>query len=154
MILPVTCLDNVRRILVHLGLADSITVTRSDADRVWAWPLDQEARANDLLMRHVVLGAWRMDVPELAGAMHGTQVSFREPKGVNPVLQVCFHPAPPGHPADYFLELDIDFHAPDWRHPIGLLGHGVEVLKNWASRGKTDQGKIAEALDKRFKRNA
>jgi hypothetical protein len=150
-----TCLENVCRILVHLGLADSVTVTRCDAGRVWAWPLDQEGRANDLLLRHVVLSAWNVDIPEMAASMHGTRMSFREPRGVNPALQVCFHPAPPTHPADYFLELDIDFHAPDWRHPIGLLGHGIEVLKNWATRGKTDQEKLAVALDRRFgKENA
>lgn len=139
--------NNVRRVLANLGLADSLTITRCDEDRVWAWPV------GDVLLRHIVLNGWRMDVPEAADAMHGTGVSFREPGGVSPALQICFHPADPDSPAPYFLELDIDFHAPDWRHPIAVAGHGLEVFKNWVSGSKTDQGKIAAALDKRFRRS-
>jgi len=135
---------NIRRLLAELGLAGTVVITREEADRVWGWPVASG------LLDQVIQRGWTPDVGRAAEAMHGTKVSYREPGGVRPALQICFHPAGPDAPAPYFLELDIDEAAP-LGGPLSFLVHAKEVVVNTVLRRKTSQARIAKLLDKRFK---
>lgn len=145
MIKPATITDNVLRVLEHLGLAESLAITRAEEDRVYAWPV------NDELLRTAVLGEWYQDFKMVVEGYHGGRISFREPRGVRPSMQVVFHPADSvGQPWPYFLEMDMDESAPTG--VLGKIRHGWEVLRNSTTRRKTDQQRIAELLDRRFQR--
>lgn len=134
--------ENITRVLRHLGLHTAIYISRVEEDRIFGWPV-----GGDRLMRHIVLNGWPADLRESAERFHGSAVSFREP-GVSPALQVVFHRS--NAPEGYFVEMDLDFHAPQWRRPWTLLQHGLEVARNAVTGGKTNQSKIARALDRRF----
>lgn len=137
---------NVRRILAHYGIADSIVVMSADPDRLWAWP----SPGGDLLR---LITQWPMDPKAAALHHHGTQFSFREPL-VRPSMQVSMHIVPSKAEAlaagsDYFLEIDCDYFPPDIRNPISLFGHAGEVIYNAATRRLTDQNHVAALLDSR-----
>lgn len=137
---------NVRRILAHYGLQDSIITTKIDTDRLWAWPAD-----GDLLR---LIHTWPMDKPAVALHYHGTKFSFREP-GVRPSMQVSWHIVKTKAEAvasgkDYFFEIDCDYFGPDISEPVTVLGHAGEVLYNAVTRRLTDQHHVACLLDVRF----
>ena len=134
--------ENITRVLRHLGLYSAIYISRVEADRVYGWPL------GDRIMRHVVLECWPADPREAVEFHHGSAIGFREPK-VSPALQVVLHPAPEA-PEGYFIELDLDFYAPQLRRPWTYILHGLEVARNAITGRKTDQAAIAAALDRRF----
>ena len=107
---------------------------------------------NDRLLRLVFFGGWVEDPAFAAEHYHGTKFARREPGGVSPNLHVVFYPLkdPGGWPWPYFVEVHLDFHAADFKHPDQLIEHGLEVAENTVAGGVTDQVKIAEALDRRF----
>lgn len=147
--LPNNITANVLRVLAHHGLADSVALTKAEDDRVFGWATDSR------LLESVVLNRWPMDLDNSAEHYHGTAISYREPGGVQPALQICVHSVRTGDEANaegrkYFLEMDLDYAAPSIRHPISLLKHAVEVVANAVTHGKTDQIKIAAMLDRRF----
>lgn len=151
MIEQTASLKNIRRVLVALGLDDSLNwdACRVEEDRVFVWPKD------DRVLRYVVVWAqWKPELRSAAEAHHGTKISFREPEQ-SPSLQICFHKADRSErlsvspELEYFLELDLDFHNPG-DGPLGLFGHAGEVLRNTVTGDRTDQAAIARALDKRF----
>jgi hypothetical protein len=139
-----TALDNINRVLSHYGLRDNFVATDVRPDRVYGWPTD------DAILRHMVLNRWPADPGCVAQEEHGTAISYREPGGVHPALQACVHIAPPGYPWPYYLELDLDFHAPNIKHPFATIQHGGEVLHNLITHSTTDQAEIARLLDRRF----
>ena len=130
--------DNVQRILRHYGLDKDVSITRTEPDRVFGWS------CHSRILEFVIAHNWNPDDRVIAGAAHGTQYSFREPGGVRPALQICFHP----YIDKYFLEFDLDYASPAggfW----SFLTHAKEVVLNFLTRTKTDQEKIARLLDKR-----
>ena len=128
--------SNLARILRHYGLADHVHLTMFEQDRAWGW-------ADPLLFNLIVAQGWDPSLRDIAEWEHGTKVSFREPRGVRPALQVCFHP----FGESYFVELDFDLASP-W----GLRGfwtHAWEVVGHWLTGSKTNQTRISAMLDKR-----
>lgn len=138
-----TARTNIERVLRHLGLDSAIAITREEKDRVYGWPI------TDTLMRRVVLEGWQPELKESAEFFHGSEISYREP--ASPGLQVVFHkPEEPNPPAEYFIELDLDFHPPQIRKPWTFILHGLETGRNWITGKKTDPVAMSAALDKRF----
>jgi hypothetical protein len=148
----ITIATNVNRILRHYDLHTDVYITSSDIDRVWGWSYDGK------LLEFVITKDWNPDDRLVSKTGHGTQFSFREPGGVRPALQVCFHPVASivdfERPSDkvfknhYFLEIDFDYASPSggfW----SLLAHIAEVFTNFVTRRKTNQRKISKMLDKR-----
>jgi hypothetical protein len=117
-----------------------VVITKADADRVWGWPLGTK------LLDHVTKKGheWLKDPPWLVEWAHGGGMSFREPDGCHPAMQIIFHPQGAGHS----LEIDIDESAPV--DVVSAIWHGEEVLTNFIGHKLTDQSRIAELLDKRF----
>jgi len=141
----ITILTNVSRILRHYGLYTDVFITSEDIDRVWGWSLDGR------VLEFVVAKNWNPDDRLISKVGHNTQFSFREPGGVRPALQICFHPAvnqETSRKNHYFLEIDFDYASPSggfW----SLLAHIKEVFINFLTKRKTNQKKISRMLDKR-----
>lgn len=139
--------ENVRRMLRHYALAEAVWLTAELEDRVFGWP-----NGHDLLA-FVIAERWNPDGRHAAALHHGTQFSYREPGGVRPALQCCFHAvasagATEARQGRYFVELDFDYASPAggwWSFVI----HAGEVLTNVLTGAKTDQGRIARGLDRR-----
>lgn len=129
--------DNLARILRHYGLLDHVHLTLFEPDRGWGW-------ADAMLFNLIVAQGWDPSLRDVAEHEHGTKVSFREPNGVRPALQVCFHP----FMDHYFVELDFDLASP-WSGIGGFLTHSWEVLTHWLTGSKTNQARISAMLDKR-----
>ena len=147
-----TIRQNLDRLLARLGMDGMIVFTRDGPDRCFGWPRFYSSEAcRKCPVLHVVLNGWNPELRESAEYFHGTESSFREPGGVTPALQVSFHKTAPGHKVPYFVEMDIDLAAPDWRHPVRLLQHAAEVSWNAATGQKTDQERVAKLLDQRFR---
>jgi len=137
-----TAKANIEAVLRTLGVR-GVVITREEEDRVYGW--DTEGR----LLSHVVLHDWRVDSDFIARHHHGESVAaaYREPHAA-PALQVCIHRIPPQEQDgyEYFVEIDLDFHAPNPRRPDSLLRHGFEVVRNAVMDSKTDQREIARRL--------
>jgi hypothetical protein len=135
----VTAYDNIVRGLKALGLDDAVEITSLDEDRVWGWPVGSR------LFAYMIQNKWNLDISAAADSFHGTKYSFREPGGVHPALQICYH----AHKEKPFVEIDFDLSAPNGG--IGsFFGHAWEVVSNTVLRRKTDQARVAKLLDKRF----
>ena len=132
---------NIRRVLEHLDVADTLKITLAEEARVWAWPID------DRFLRYIVLAGWKPRIASDTELLHGTRISYQE-KGVRPAMQATIYVAPIGSPAGYYFKLDMDEWPP---HGVkGELAHGFEIARNWITRRKTDQRMLAALLDKRF----
>lgn len=136
-------LENVTRLLKHYGLETDVVITSVAEDRVFGWPTTSR------ILDFMIVRGWNPDDRLTAGVHHGTQFAYREPGGVRPALQICFHPhtSSIGGPA-YFLEIDFDYAS-----PAGGIGsffiHVWEVICNFLTRRKTNQQKISRLLNKR-----
>lgn len=142
-----TARDNILRVLRHYGWEFLINITEEGPYYVKAWPM------TDGLLKNITLLDWPQDPNFASQYFHGTKVAFREPGDVSPALQVCFHPLFDRYDKIrcYFIEIDLDYHA-----PVGLKGkirHGLEVLGHKILGKKTNQEKVAKMLDKRFKKH-
>jgi len=128
--------------LRYYGLDRHVSITKVETDRVFGWAYDSK------LLEFAISNGWNPDDRFSAGITHGTQFSFREPGGVRPALQVCFHPYHTPTTSSYFLEIDLDLASPagGWR---SFFIHAGEVIANLITRKKTDQDKIAKLLNKR-----
>lgn len=165
-----TAQQNILRVLRHLGLADSVTITDPEGkypNKFFCWP------RGDGLIKRAVLKRWKRDPKFASMHFHGTDAAFREPGGVHPCLQVCFHETadyvvqcerhgvvPPEwltpefvQAQEYFIEIDLDESAPG-KNPINLLWHGAEVLRSQMFGKSTDQNRIAKLINKRFGKEA
>jgi hypothetical protein len=129
---------NVERVLAHLGLLDVVVITEVEADRVYGWPVDGRLRS------YVEASKWHKDIKVVTKHFHGNGVSFREPNGERPAMQIVFHSTPAGD----FVEMDLDKAAPV--DVVNGVIHLEEVAENALLHRKTDQAEIAELLDKRF----
>ena len=129
--------SNVWRVLLHLGIAGYVVITKVDEDRVWGW-------ADHRLLDYMVSHEWDPDERASALHIHGTKYGFREPGGVRPALQVLLHPSG----ARYFVEMDLDYASPSGGF-TSFLTHATEVIYNFVTRKKTNQDKIAALLNKR-----
>ena len=132
-----TIKDNLGRILRHYGLESHVALTRYEEDRAWGW-------AGGRLFDLIVAQGWDPDIGAVAQGLHGSKVAFREPRGVRPALQVCFHP----YKDAYYVELDFDYASPSGGF-TSFWVHTWEVLHNWWTGAKTNQAKVAKLLDKR-----
>ncbi len=143
-----TSKSNILWALRSHGLDESVTVTQVLENKVFAWPVNSKTGLVDhSLMIYVMLNDWPQDPNFASLHFHGTRSAVREPGGVHPALQVCFHPSP-NDLYPYFVEVDLDESAP--RGLRGALWHGYEVLKGRVTGRKTDQTRIFNLLCKRF----
>jgi hypothetical protein len=125
--------------MAHLGLSSLVIITKEDQDRVWGWPKPE-------LETYCKENGWYRDPHFAADAEHGDGTrSYREPDGVRPAMQMCFHPYPPGE----FVEIDYDYAAPQADVESALI-HLGEVVSHDITHGKTSQERIAQMLDRRF----
>lgn len=133
-----TAAKNIARGLEHLGIANLVTITRADEDRVWGWPT--------LLLELFCKGAgWVTDPKFAAEHEHGEgSRSYREPSGCHPAMQIVFHPCAAGS----FVEIDFDYAAPV--DVVSDIIHAGEVIGHAITRGKTNQDTISKMLDRRF----
>lgn len=138
-----TIMENLRRWFRATGRGEMeqyVIITKEEKDRVWGWP------TADLV--EMVKG-WDSDPGELEEFFHGQgSVSFREPGGALPALQVVFHPEGVSNLLFGFVELDFDYASPlskNW-----FLHVFVEVPSNLLWKMKTNQDKVAKLLDRRF----
>jgi len=135
-------LDNVNRILRHYGLDKDVAITKVEVDRAYGWAY------NSKLLEFVIAKNWNPDDRVSSKIHHGTQFSFREPGGVRPSLQIGFHPCDTAIAKYYFLEFDFDYASPAGGFK-SFLTHAREVVSNFFTRGKTDQTKVEQLLEKR-----
>lgn len=133
---------NVVAWLKHHNLFDAVKITRAEADRVFGWPVESR------LLDYVVKNGWDSDPSWAALMQHGTKTSFREPNGVRPAMQVCFHTNHVDGEPRLFVEIDFDYASPSGGF-TSFLTHASEVVSNTVARTKTDQSKIEAMLKKR-----
>ncbi|HWR49905.1 MAG TPA: hypothetical protein VN428_02290 [Bryobacteraceae bacterium] len=128
---------NILRALRHLGLDNAIADIVPAEDRIWARPV------GDALLDHIQAHRWTKDPGDPSALHSGAVSSYREPGAVMPALQVCWL-------VDGRVEIDLDFAAPLGGDLASFVVHGAEVLWHWLRRTKTNQFRMAKALDKRF----
>jgi hypothetical protein len=137
-----TARENITRALRQAGMSNwffDIEERDGKTDRIYATPLFTFRHMADEFRR---LG-WRKD-PGNPSILHdGAVASFREPVAGKPALQVCLL-------CDGKVEIDLDFFNPWGGDVLSFVGHGIEVAWNWITRTKTNQVRMARALDKRF----
>jgi hypothetical protein len=133
----VTARTNILRALREIGLADAITDIQAGEDRIWAQPV------GEMLWHRITERGWTRD-PGDPGRLHtGAVSSYREPGAVMPAIQVCFL-------EDGRVEIDLDFAAPLGGDVASFVVHAIEVAWHWLRGTKTNQVRMAAALDKRF----
>lgn len=131
-----TASENIGRALRCVGLADDVDLVAEAADRVFYRPSPR-------LRGKLVTRGWTRDPvsPEMLHA--GAEESWREPGAVMPALQICFL-------RGGLVEADLDFAAPLGGDVVSAVVHFGEFLWHTVTGTRTNQRRMARALDRRF----